>query len=158
MVLVDQAAESIATLDSPGFEPWWRVGRPECVAAVGPLLVVVLEVLGKDAAEVVFVADEDPVEAVAADRADDAFGVGVGDGHPDGREDHADRFAGEDGVERAGELRVAVADQERESLEQAADRGVACLLGDPGAGRVRRDPREMDKPALAFDETPQLPS
>jgi hypothetical protein len=40
-------------------------------------LVVVLEVVDEDAAEVALVVDEDPVEALAADRADEAFGVGV---------------------------------------------------------------------------------
>jgi hypothetical protein len=102
----------------------------------------------RNPAEVAFVADEDPVEAFAADRADDELGVGVRDGRADRREDHADPFA--------GELGVAIADQEPEPdpdpVEQAADREVACLLGDPGAGRARGDACEVYAAVLVLDE------
>ncbi len=115
---------------------------------MGTVHVVVLEVLDKDSAQLALVAGENPVEALVAYCSDNAFGVGVRDRRPDRREDHPERFTREDDVERVGELRVPVADQEPERLEQAADREVACLLGDPGAGRVRRDPREMDAAGL----------
>ena len=41
--------------------------------------VVVREVLGDNAVEVSVAGDQDPVEALAADRLDEAFGVGVRD-------------------------------------------------------------------------------
>ena len=68
MVFVDQAAESVAAFDRAVFETGRRVGRLEGAAALGTLVVVVLEVLDEDSAEVVLVADQDPVEAFAADR------------------------------------------------------------------------------------------
>ena len=40
----------------------------------------------------------------------------------------------------------------RERLEDAAHREVAGLLGDPGAGRVRRDAGEVDAPRAELDE------
>ena len=136
MVLVDEAAESITTLDRAVLETWRPVGRLERAAAVGPIVVVVVEVLDKHPTQVTLVADQGPVETLAADRADDAFGVGVRNRRPDRRQDHPYRFAREDRAEGARELRVAVADQEPEPLEQAGDREVPCLLGDPGSGRV----------------------
>jgi hypothetical protein len=42
------------------------------------------------------VVDEDPVEALAADRSDDAFGVGVRDRRAHRRQDDSDAFARED--------------------------------------------------------------
>ena len=130
MVLVDEAAESITTLDPAGFKCRWRVGRAERPAAMRTLSVVVLEVLDKHPAQVVLGADQDPVEALAADRPDDAFRVPVRDRRPD----HTDRFGGEDGIESAGKLRVAITDQEPELLKQAGPGEVPCLLGDPGTG------------------------
>lgn len=50
--------------------------------------------------------------------------------------DHVDAFAAEDIVEGGAELAVAVVDQEVHPLEQAGEAEVACLLGDPGPGRV----------------------
>jgi hypothetical protein len=89
-------------------------------AAMGPLLVVVLEVVDEDPAEVALVVDEDPVEALAADRADDAFGVGVRDRRAHRRQDHPDSFAREDLVENARERRVVVTDQDTDMVAATA--------------------------------------
>ena len=83
------------------------------------LVVVVLEEVDEDAVEVALVADQEPVEALAADGAHEAFCVGVRDGRADRGADHADAFAREDLVEDAGELAVAVADQEPTLVEHA---------------------------------------
>ena len=96
MVFVDESAELVSTLDLAGSVSGWRVGWFEGEAAMGSLLVVVLEVAAEDAAEVALVVGEDPVEAFAADRADDAFGVGVRDRRAHRSQDYSDAFARED--------------------------------------------------------------
>ena len=75
------------------------------------LVMVVLEEVYEDAAEVAFVADHEPVEAFAAHRLHESLCVGVRDGGADRGADHADSFAREDVVKDAGELAVAIADQ-----------------------------------------------
>ena len=62
--------------------------------------------------------------------------------------------AGEDGVERGGELAVPVADQEPEPIAAIAEvhQQVAGLLGDPGAGGVGGDPRDVHAAAVVFDD------
>jgi hypothetical protein len=97
MVLVDESAAPVSMLDWAGSGSRWGSGGWRARPRWGPLSVVVLEAVDEDAAEVALVVDEDPVEAVAADRADDALGVGV----RNRREDHPD-FAREDLVEDAG--------------------------------------------------------
>ena len=67
---MDEVVEWIATVDWAGAETWWRVGLFEREAAAGAPGVVVLEVVGEDAAEVPLAGDEDPVEALSADRLD----------------------------------------------------------------------------------------
>ena len=66
----------------------------------------------EDALEVASVHDQEPVEALGADGADEALGDRVRLRRPHRRLDDSDAFAGEDGVEVTGELAVAVADQE----------------------------------------------
>ena len=88
MVLVDESADPVSTLDRAGPRSGWRVGWLDGEAAIGPFLVVVLEVVDEDPAEVAHGVDEDPVEALAADGADDAFGVAVRDRRAHRREDH----------------------------------------------------------------------
>jgi hypothetical protein len=87
---------------------------------VWTLGVVVLEVVDEHPAEVVLVAEQEPVEAFAADGADEALRVGAGDRRADRREDDADRLAREDLVEDAGELAVAITDEEPEPVEGAS--------------------------------------
>ena len=150
-----QAAARWYSWMSPPSRSWRSIGpvrgrgggsgawRP---SAVGPLVVVVLEVLAQDALEVALVADQEPVEALGADGADEALGVGVRDGRADRRLDDADPFAREHGVEGGGELAVAVSDQEPERGESRVQGEVAGLLGNPGAGRVL-SPRPAPRPS-----------
>ena len=69
-----------------------------------PVAVVVVDVDAKDALELAAVDDQDPVEALASDGADEALGVGVRPRRLDRRLDDSDPFAAEDLVERAVEL------------------------------------------------------
>ncbi len=72
-------------------------------------------VVGEDAEhalEVGPVDDQQPVEALGAGGADEAFGEPVRFRRPYRRLDDLNALASEDGVEVSGELAVAVADQE----------------------------------------------
>ena len=66
-----------------------------------PVGVVVRYVRVEHALEVASVEDQEPVEALGADGADEALGEGVRLRRPDRRLDDPDAFAGEDGVEVA---------------------------------------------------------
>jgi hypothetical protein len=79
--------------------------------------------------------DQQPVEALGTDRADETLRERVRLRRSHRRLDDLDALAGEDNVEVACELAVAVTDQEakpRRTLLQRP-RELARLLGDPGA-------------------------
>jgi hypothetical protein len=99
--------------------------------------VVVVDEHAKHALEVASVHDQQPVEALGASGADEALGDRVRLWRLHRRLDDLDPFACEDGVEVAGELAVAVADQEAKRSWSFRERPgeLARLLGDPGAGR-----------------------
>jgi hypothetical protein len=67
--------------------------------------------------EVAAAEDQQPVEALTADAADEALSVGVCLGCTDRRVDHLEPFAAEDLVEGGAELAVAVVDQEPHPFE-----------------------------------------
>ena len=81
-----------------------------------------VEVVDEDAEhafEVATVHDQEPVETLGAGGADETLGDRVRLRRPHRRLDDLDAFAGEDGVEVAGELAVAVTDQEAETIPVA---------------------------------------
>ena len=109
--------------------------------SVGSVPVVVREILGEHDLEVAAVEDKESVQALPADGTDESLGDRVGAGRLDRGLDNPDALGGEDGVEGAGELGVAVADQEldrRRALHQL-EADVPCLLGDPGRRRIGSD-------------------
>ena len=77
-----------------------------------PVGVVVIDIDAQDTLELPAAADQEPVEAVAADGADPAFGERVCLGRAKRGADDLDAFGSEDLVEGAAELAVAVVDQE----------------------------------------------
>jgi hypothetical protein len=91
-------------------------GRFQVECAVRPVGVVVLDVDAQHALELSSARDQHPIEAVAADRADPAFGEGVRVGCPVRGADDLDALAPEDVVEGPAELAVAVPDQEPDRL------------------------------------------
>ena len=97
--------------------------------------------------------DQEVVEAFPAQGADEAFRDRVRPRCPDRGADDPDVGAGEDGVERGGELAVPVADQEPEPVGAVAEvhEQVAGLLGDPGPGGVGGDPGEVHAAAVVLD-------
>src|SRR5690242_1437945 len=78
--------------------------------------VVVVDALLQHCSEVAGSGDQEVVETFAAQGADEAFRDRVCPGCPDRRADDPEIGAGEDRVERGGELAVSVADQEPEPV------------------------------------------
>jgi hypothetical protein len=79
VVLVDEAAEAIAAVDIAAGH-WLDLcgfGLSECEPAVWALAVVVLDVDAQDVFEVAAAEDQQPVETLAADGADERFRVRV---------------------------------------------------------------------------------
>jgi hypothetical protein len=112
---MDETAEQIASthaalliLANNGWSGGW-VRRLEMERPVGTVPVVVRDVDPKDLLEVTSANDEQPVEALSADRPHPAFGVGVGVRGLHRCDQHLGALGAEHVVEAAGELRVAVA-------------------------------------------------
>jgi hypothetical protein len=81
-------------------------------------------VLDEDAeclVEVAAAEDEEPVQALDADRADEAFGVRVRPWRPDRCVYDGDAFASEDLVEGGAEFAVGVVDEVADAVEQAGE-------------------------------------
>lgn len=87
-------------------------GRFETKGAMRSVGVVVLHVDPEDVLELSAAYDQDPVETVAADRADPALREGVRVRRPERRADDLSALAPEDVIEGTRELAVAVMDQE----------------------------------------------
>ena len=106
------------------------------------LLVIVLHVAPKNAVKMSGTEDQQPVEAVSANRLHPALGEGVGVRSPDRRADDPNPLGCEDIIEGARELGVAIADEEVQRLtafierETEVARTVAC--------RLRRRSREPE--------------
>src|SRR6266508_66912 len=98
--------------------------------------------------------DQDPVEAVAPDSTDPAFGERVRVRRPERCADDLDALASEDIVEGAAELAVAVVDQEADRRRSFRERPceLARLLRPPGPIRVCRAASEMHTPSAKLDE------
>jgi hypothetical protein len=121
---------------------------------MGPVRVVMLDVLGKDCFEVTAAEDEHPVEALAPDGADEALADGVRPRSLDRGLDDPDDVGGEDGVEGGGELGVAIEDEELDRVRPVGElhREVPGLLGDPAGDRVRRDAGDPHETRVVVDE------
>src|SRR5215813_5748832 len=99
-------------------------------------------VIGKDAEhtlEMATVHDQEPVEAFAANGADEALGDGVGLRRAHRCLDDLDALACEDGIEVARVLAASVSDQEPEPARPVlkCPGELARLLCNPSPGRVR---------------------
>jgi hypothetical protein len=140
-VFVGEPAEEVGALE---LEMEWRsernrapartLRRAKCERAVRPMAVVMVGIGAEDVLELAAAEDEQPIEALAADAADPALGVGVRVRRLHGCADHGDPFALEDEIAAAGELGVAIVDQQAKRLLAIVERHQqARLLGDPGA-------------------------
>ena len=95
-VLVDAAAEPVASAYRAGWRgrdgPCWRArfGACEAERAVRPMAVLVLSELAQHAVQVTAVGDQQPVEALPSDAADESLSDRVCLRRPDRRADHTD--------------------------------------------------------------------
>jgi hypothetical protein len=159
-IFAEESAESVSALDHGRWLAEClqfascRIGRLQVECAVRPVRVVVVDEDTEEAFEMPSVKDQEPVEALCADSADEAFGGRVRFRRAHRRLDDADAFAGEDRVEVAGELAVAVADQEAKRCRLFLERPgeLARLLGDPGSGWVRGAAGQVDAAAIGADQ------
>jgi hypothetical protein len=106
--------------------------------AVRPVLMMVGLVGTLELPQMGPVPDEGAVQGLAAASADPAFDDRVHPGCLDAAEHGLDPGVGEDGIERGGEVRAAVADHERDPVGLAAEihDQVAGLLGGPLPNRA----------------------
>ena len=115
---MDEATEAVSALD----DARWRVQHAQAAdrgigwlqieGAMRPVRVVVVDKDSEHALEVASVHDQEPVEALGADGADETLGDRIRLRGPHRRLDDLEGFACEHGVEIASELAVAVANQE----------------------------------------------
>jgi hypothetical protein len=157
---VDQSTEDVAAAQPAHVRPVPRLGtlrrhrRGMGQTAVRTATVVMLDVAPQDANKLLATDDRQLIEALPADRADPAFGVGVGIGRPNGRADDLTADRAPDIIEHPGDLGVSVADQElpRRNLIAKVDQHIASLLGNPHARGMVGDATRMHPPAAKFDE------
>jgi hypothetical protein len=118
------------------------------------LVVVVPQVLVEDPLKMTTTPDQHPVQTLPPDGSYPPLGERAGVGRLDGRRDDLDAVAGEDVVEGAGELAVAVTNKElrragsRCPLCFPAHRELSCSLDDPRPVRMVVTPRSRTRRAL----------
>ena len=114
---MEQAVESVSPVHATpifaddGWTGWW-IRRLQPERPMGTVDVVMLNVDPKDLLQVAAPNDQQPVQALGPDHADPALGIGVGVGCLHRRDAHVSAVRTKDVVERAGELGVAVAEQD----------------------------------------------
>ncbi len=119
------------------------VGRVLFAPLMWPVIIEVGLVAGQHRSEVPVTPDERQVQTLAAKTAHEPLRVTIRPRRPDRRRPGTDR--GEHSVERCGELRIPVADEELElgSALPEVDQEVPGLLGGPLPRRVRRHPKDV---------------
>jgi hypothetical protein len=153
-VLVDESAAGGVSSDRPAGptgDDVGIVGRALTEAAVGPVGVVVLEVVVEESLEVSVVPDQGAVAELAADRTDPSFCVCVRDGRIGRGADDGGAVASEDVIERGDELAGAVADHEPDR-SLVAHHEIAGGLSRPRAGWVRRHAGKVHAATVEFNE------
>src|SRR5467141_823738 len=134
--------------DLAEFRPlnWAAVGRILVEREVSTRLVIVREVAGQEAAQVPFAKDEDVIQALAPDGADEPLREGVLPGAVRRREDFTDAHALHALPEHVTVDRVAIA--EEVGRGGVVREGVHDLLGRPGSGGMLGDIEMEDAPAV----------
>jgi hypothetical protein len=119
-VFVDQTTKDFGTPDSSAdvgtTDAEVSDGWPLFQRAMRAVHVVVPLVLGQHMHELPLAEDQHPIQALATDRADPPLGIGVGLRRTWRTAQHFDADIGEHGIEARRELRVAIADQEPETI------------------------------------------
>ena len=112
----------VAMMEATDFADWydrpelWPLDRPPVRSIlvegeVGSGAVVVHEVASEDATQVALAQDEDVVETLAPDRADEAFGEGILPRAAGGREDLLDPHALDPAAKGVSEVGIAIAEE-----------------------------------------------
>jgi hypothetical protein len=106
---------------------------------VRPVLIVVGLVLAQDLLQMGLVPDEGTVQELAPASPDPAFDDRIHPGRLDAAQHGPDPGIAEDGIERGGEVRAAVADDELDLIRLFAEvhDQVAGLLGGPVPGGMQ---------------------
>ena len=160
---MDQAAEPVLPQNPDTSARGGRILAPGrrvlMQRPVRPVHVAVVGVLAEDQPQVPFASDQHPVRALAPGACDPAFGYSIRARRLDRYlyDPHADR--GEHCVERRGELRIPVPDQELQAVCAALEvyQQVAGLLGHPRADGVGGDPARYRSRAPAQTVTSRAP-
>ena len=123
-------------------------------ALVRPGCVVVHPVFSQDGAQMAFPRDQNAVQDLTAQGADEPLADRVHPRSLDGRAHDPGAGGLEDGAERGGEVRSAVMDEEPDVLEPLAEGEgqVAGLLHGPLSGRVRCDAAQVHPAGSVLDE------
>jgi hypothetical protein len=154
VVLVDQSVDDRSASEPLGRKIGWRwLGWAAVQAPVGPVLVVVREVVGKHAAQVTFVVDQQPVRAFPAQGADPTLADRVRPGCLDRSFNDLDALGSEDGVEAGGVLGVPVPDQKPKRYLQIHQQ-ITGLLGHPRPGRVLGETEQVYAAGGGLDARP----
>src|SRR6266700_4028845 len=116
--------------------------------------VVVRLVLGQNVPKLPLAEDQHSVQTLATDRTDPALGEGVALRCTRRATQHSDVGIGEYRVEACGEFRVAIADQEPESVGtlRQCEHEVAGLLGDPLSRRMPCHTEDVDPPCADLED------
>ena len=136
-----------------GGDGWSLVER-----TVGPVRVVMIDVVDDKPLELTTVPDDAAVEELASKGADPAFGERVRHGSAHRRLEDLAAFGSEDLVEGVYELACAVAHERPGVGELVAvtEQQVPRRLGGPDAAGVVRDPCEVHGPGRDVDEEQQV--
>jgi hypothetical protein len=131
---MDEPAQNIAAVDlPPGHSLRVQAGtgrvKGKCPVRSRPLVVLGVRA---DSQQVASAEDENVVQALPSSTADPTFGHSVRFRRADGRLHYREPIRSEDLIERAGEFRVSVPNQDVLFFEASGDREVPSLLGDPG--------------------------
>ena len=156
-VFVDESAAGGVLLDRLA---WPDRGDIVCVvgcslpdSAVGPVVVVVVDVFLEQPAELAFVPDDCSIQQFVAEGADPSLGERVGLRRSRRDPNGGDARCCEDCVEGLGELPGSISNQESERVVFAEPHHeIASCLGSPGAGGVGSDPCEMNPSCGVFDD------
>ena len=153
-VLVEQAAEARTADDLADrmAEPVFAQRCPQAKASVRSRLVVMLDVFAQDPQEMALASDKQPVQRLATCRSDPPFAHRVGTGRPVWGDRQAHAFGTEDLIKAGHELAVAIVDHQLELDVAELPAQVACLLDNPGCGRVLGAAGQEDAAGVQLDE------
>jgi hypothetical protein len=123
--------------------------------AVGPCLVVMVDVLSQHAFKMASTQHDQPIKALAANASHPALGVTIRDRHLYGRADHSHALGRQDVLDRKGKLLVVIAEEDPDGQSQflQSPAQVAHLLAYPGLIGIGRDTQAQDpSPAELYKE------